>query len=129
MLRYSASLTRVYPRACGGTVNNYEAWITRKGLSPRLRGNHRPDTARVPLERSIPAPAGEPHSWATWAPLWWVYPRACGGTYYTDGMDSTIAGLSPRLRGNQGEGLSGRRCYGSIPAPAGEPPPPPCKPR
>ena len=32
----------VYPRGCGGTSKSVDKWITRTGLSPRVRGNRGP---------------------------------------------------------------------------------------
>ena len=55
---------RVYPRACGGTINRDPANTTNIGLSPRLRGNPRERGPFAGTHRSIPAPAGEP------LPIW-----------------------------------------------------------
>ena len=52
--------SRVYPRACGGTLAPPPNWIKCWGLSPRVRGNPQ---QRRPARRhhgSIPARAGEP---------------------------------------------------------------------
>ena len=70
----------VYARACGGT--SVARRITRGavGLSPRLRGNRLIAGLLHPIERSIPAPAGEPFQGAVGLAQRWVYPRACGGT-------------------------------------------------
>ena len=93
----------VYPRACGGTWGDIRDARGVIGLSPRLRGN----------------PYG----------LWWgavqgrVYPRACGGTSVNSVTFAGLIGLSPRLRGNLSLADPRVSTYGSIPAPAGEPPP------
>ena len=91
----------VYPRACGGTRSGPSLQVTSSGLSPRVRGN--PPLLWRPCARygSIPARAGEPGTpgWPT--PPTPVYPRACGGTSTTTGAASTVAGLSPRVRGNR----------------------------
>ena len=50
-----------------------------------------------------------------------VYPRACGGTTAPGIVVSYDPGLSPRVRGNHGEGLRGITRNRSIPARAGEP--------
>ena len=50
----------VYPRACGGTDLARSRPINLIGLSPRLRGNHRQPYRLRSVQRSIPAPAGEP---------------------------------------------------------------------
>ena len=55
----------VYPRACGGTISATPGMRPMVGLSPRLRGNHRPGPDRERHGRSIPAPAGEPRA-ADW---------------------------------------------------------------
>ena len=111
----------VYPRACGGTYAVIEEIRNPYGLSPRLRGNpHRAGRATV-VNRSIPAPAGEPCS--TCASRYWtkVYPRACGGTWPGPTAYCPARGLSPRLRGNPRRASSSAWYTGSIPAPAGEP--------
>ena len=38
-IRGSASMTKVYPRVCGGTQASLLRGYNRKGLSPRVRGN------------------------------------------------------------------------------------------
>ena len=94
---------------------------TRKGLSPRGRGNRIAYLAAVHEPGSIPAWAGEPSSlWPAYAPLP-VYPRVGGGTL-NDQLDTLDRdGLSPRGRGNPP--LYGRLMLPcrSIPAWAGEP--------
>ena len=54
--------SRVYPRVCGGTV--HKAWrvVYEQGLSPRVRGNRRPQPVADVALGSIPACAGEPPS-------------------------------------------------------------------
>ena len=49
------------------------------------------------------------------------HPRACGGTGGRECRPVSVAGLSPRLRGNQANGRHLVMPEGSIPAPAGEP--------
>ena len=86
-----------------------------------MRGNLRVrigDDLRV---GSIPARAGEPSSLEAYEVMLEVYPRACGGTVVGNGVDASINGLSPRVRGNP----TAQTQYGgikrSIPARAGEP--------
>ena len=50
------------------------------GLSPRVRGNLRPEEGSSPLSGSIPACTGEPGWGSRTAPSSWVYPRVYGGT-------------------------------------------------
>ena len=112
----------VYPRACGGTVNNTFSNIISTGLSPRLRGNQRHPTRDWNGSGSIPAPAGEPAPMPVPYTCAEVYPRACGGTGYAASRVAPVQGLSPRLRGNRLPLPEYIRVIGSIPAPAGEPP-------
>ena len=112
---------RVYPRVCGGTYHAGRHRPSPYGLSPRVRGNQ---DGRIVLQKahgSIPACAGEP-TWAASAiRLAMVYPRVCGGTAETRSPWMLEAGLSPRVRGNQGKAARRACSKGSIPACAGEP--------
>ncbi len=111
----------VYPRVCGGTIAHLWPLLRTKGLSPRVRGNHRASLASPADERSIPACAGEP--WQACVPVEFhgVYPRVCGGTTRSRRPSPPNEGLSPRVRGNQSD-LAGRNSQSrSIPACAGEP--------
>ena len=92
---------RVYPRACGGTPPQDLRRSRRRGLSPRVRGNHRFLT--ISCERAR------------------VYPRACGGTDSDESGPNGGHGLSPRVRGNLLQVLKDAELTGSIPARAGEP--------
>ena len=116
-----ARLFPVYPRACGGTWRNIGDNGLSRGLSPRLRGNHRLLTDATRNAGSIPALAGEPSLKGPSVLPSWVYPRACGGTqvYHSDFPFTT--GLSPRLRGNLITRPLSSFCRRSIPALAGEP--------
>ena len=70
----------VYPRVCGGTQKRLASWPLTRGLSPRMRGNHKKGADRSGLPRSIPAYAGEPLTVQTIDSDREVYPRVCGGT-------------------------------------------------
>ncbi len=74
------AIREVYPRACGGTTATSRARRSRRGLSPRVRGNRRSATAISAKTGSIPARAGEPDSGLFLGLFLGVYPRACGGT-------------------------------------------------
>ena len=113
--------TRVYPRASGGTRHRYGPGNTRRGLSPRERGNHRHDARLDRLERSIPARAGEPPTRPIRRPATTVYPRASGGTPCVPLRCLPAGGLSPRERGNLHVSEAEHVLYRSIPARAGEP--------
>ena len=92
------------------------------GLSPRVRGNHRPCglqhiTTVYPRVcggtlRRMPALSGRA-----------VYPRVCGGTHPVQRFRKRAStGLSPRVRGNPDAGMINQATSrGSIPACAGEP--------
>ena len=112
---------RVYPRVCGGTLDNRVFRHDDPGLSPRVRGN------RYGLQQhwlklgSIPACAGEPSKSLPFSWKGAVYPRVYGGTDVTNSAGDDARGLSPRVRGNHLQEGRARACYGSIPACAGEP--------
>ena len=112
---------RVYPRVCGGTTMIDPMRITCPGLSPRVRGNPFPSLAVGRRARSIPACAGEPVTCLPTKATYSVYPRVCGGTFATIRGRAGLIGLSPRVRGNPGEGGGFVRLPRSIPACAGEP--------
>ena len=114
-------LIAVYPRACGGTECAAFGPSVDCGLSPRLRGNRMRRPQRQGLQRSIPAPAGEPGPSPGRSDRHPVYPRACGGTGSGRARIATLNGLSPRLRGNLFGVQDHADAAGSIPAPAGEP--------
>ena len=111
----------VYPRVCGGTITSSTLCVILRGLSPRVRGNH-----RLPLEvrishGSIPACAGEPDSHRGSRSSQQVYPRVCGGTTLTSPNLQWLEGLSPRVRGNLSAVSHRNSSKRSIPACAGEP--------
>ena len=117
----NALALRVYPRVCGGTDLEAANALADDGLSPRVRGNPEHRLGPAARRRSIPACAGEP-----WRTCWrrrsrGVYPRVCGGTPGPSGRPTSIAGLSPRVRGNRERDHPVRDHRGSIPACAGEP--------
>ncbi len=125
------SLSRVYPRVCGGTLRLLGFLVGSKGLSPRVRGNLFLSSRASASGGSIPACAGEPCNPRRPTPGRRVYPRVCGGTRRGALRVARRAGLSPRVRGNLRLGHYAERRAGSIPACAGEPgdsPPAPCAP-
>ena len=116
----------VYPRACGATARTQAGRCPRRGLSPRLRGHRLHLPLWHPGHGSIPALAGPPIRYNNGWRFRKVYPRACGATEGSHGIDSLPKGLSPRLRGHP-RYLNGYRTdRRSIPALAG--PPPVCRP-
>ena len=115
------SSARVYPRVCGGTDGTTLETFRQDGLSPRVRGNRGRVVGHELVERSIPACAGEPSTWARPPHSGGVYPRVCGGTLYLGTTTALWWGLSPRVRGNHRDVEQGQPLKGSIPACAGEP--------
>ena len=118
------SSARVYPRVCGGTYRSSGICVWLAGLSPRVRGNHQVLPQQLRLRGSIPACAGEPSESASACRASRVYPRVCGGTALSGSTGRSLAGLSPRVRGNRLRRLLLLVRLGSIPACAGEPIPP-----
>ena len=108
---------------CGGTVLSPRSMSGCRGLSPRVRGNPglRPDL--LVSNRSIPACAGEPYEFIWPLVVETVYPRVCGGTCVPTARAGSVAGLSPRVRGNPHPYPKRIPPLGSIPACAGEPKP------
>ncbi len=117
----SSRNSRVYPRARGGTIISTKERLSTAGLSPRTRGNPVSSFIAVEGRGSIPAHAGEPRVGLVDIAASGVYPRARGGTLWMVGASLGSLGLSPRTRGNLGEGFCHVRYPGSIPAHAGEP--------
>ena len=114
----------VYPRTCGGTNVRVTHTDDYAGLSPHVRGNR---LVCLPLDEahgSIPARAGEPPPLPFPVPPHWVYPRTCGGTVMSMPIHWRLRGLSPHVRGNRPGVHPAQHVQGSIPARAGEPPPP-----
>ena len=92
-----------------------------KGLSPRVRGNHRAPRSALWSIGPIPACAGQP--WACWHDVEFdrAYPRVCGATCSGTCARQSAQGLSPRVRGNRGQMASLAPMWGPIPACAGQP--------
>ena len=123
--RYFIDRTKVYPRVCGGTMSGFCTRHTRRGLSPRVRGNLWPSYWLSVTTGSIPACAGEPgKAKIVYGPKE-VYPRVCGGTPCNGSGHLPPMGLSPRVRGNRLGSEPTGNVTGSIPACAGEPHSPP----
>ena len=111
----------VYPRVGGGTRFHQQRAGSRRGLSPRGRGNLVKSVREATLGRSIPAWAGEPDGNYAGTGRAAVYPRVGGGTLGCPVALFTCAGLSPRGRGNPPWATPLARSRRSIPAWAGEP--------
>ena len=96
---------------------------TGKGLSPRVRGNHRLRDPEPDISGSIPTCAGEPIHDAVDSLSGRVYPRVCGGTRGDKRCRTTrLSGSIPACAGEPGDGPQSESVMdGSIPACAGEP--------
>ena len=111
----------VYPHAGGGTEHT-KSWIReRRGLSPRLWGNHLLGRLGRAARGSIPTPVGEPHLHVQRIANRRVYPHACGATKISLTGPRSGPGLSPRLWGNRSRRSRSLLLPGSIPTPVGEP--------
>ena len=117
----SCAVRTVYPRVCGGTRVTLPAASCARGLSPRVRGNHRPRRRHPHDPGSIPACAGEPRRSPTTPARARVYPRVCGGTPVGRTPEVGFHGLSPRVRGNLPQRPPLLVSPRSIPSCAGEP--------
>ena len=115
------TISKVYPRVCGGTRRAGRRAGMLTGLSPRMRGNRSPGFPRAAPARSIPAYAGEPPCQNRQLPHSGVYPRVCGGTIAARVCSPHCDGLSPRMRGNPAGVRAAYSDTRSIPAYAGEP--------
>ena len=117
----SRFVAEVYPRVCGGTQHRSARRTRNRGLSPRVRGNHRGRGVVREWHGSIPACAGEPNPEMYYQYHRQVYPRVCGGTALWPLSLRRPRGLSPRVRGNPSRSALRAHTSRSIPACAGEP--------
>ena len=79
-LEHALPGVQVYPRVCGGTRRRWAGRRSRRGLSPRVRGNQSPIPGNAIFSGTIPACAGEPAGRRAGSRRVGVYPRVCGGT-------------------------------------------------
>ena len=109
----------VHPRACGEHERAVIDNTPGGGPSPRLRGTLFRVVGSPPLDRSIPAPAGNTPRLTESSVPWAVHPRACGE--HPCGIIASYfeTGPSPRLRGTRTRPRSSSPTARSIPAPAG----------
>ncbi len=119
--RSTRTARRGHPRVGGGTRANRCPPITIVGPSPRGRGNRAPGGERAPVDRAIPAWAGEPRHGGVGEACATGHPRVGGGTGRRTSPEQIAAGPSPRGRGNPCERGADQGAGGAIPAWAGEP--------
>ena len=94
------AVLKVYPRVGGATRSTSSVSIHSRGLSPRGRGNQVHFLGLDPLPGSIPAWAGQPQLRVDVRGADEVYPRVGGATVAISCAIVSLAGLSPRGRGN-----------------------------
>ena len=87
-----------------------------------MRGNRATSDKTYHLLGPIPACAGQPRSAPDTPQRCWAYPRVCGATGVAIAGIATLAGLSPRVRGNHSPAGAEAGQIGPIPACAGQPP-------
>ena len=110
----------VYPRVCGGSLDDAPCAGPALGLSPRVRGKRWRGGSRCPVKGSIPACAGEAHQRRPLHRWQQVYPRVCGGSDLGYPVLHLCEGLSPRVRGKRITASCCAAVARSIPACAGE---------
>ena len=113
--------SRDHPRGCGGTDAPKAKKGPKQGPSPRVRGNPMEESRTDLVAGTIPAGAGEPSQTMASFFRYRDHPRGCGGTSKPDWKSSTVAGPSPRVRGNPMPRRRASSLSGTIPAGAGEP--------
>ncbi len=110
-----------HPRGRGGTATIARPPTRGKGPSPRTRGNPLRCAARILVNRTIPADAGEPWQRGKKPRRCRDHPRGRGGTLAKTSLLNHLQGPSPRTRGNRQQDEQGAVRRGTIPADAGEP--------
>ena len=109
----------VHPRACGErSVHAIHARVF-AGSSPRVRGTPEDERHICPLQRFIPARAGNAASRRCLSVSSSVHPRACGERLSSSSDDPQRCGSSPRVRGTRRHRLLFRKGQRFIPARAG----------
>ena len=106
----------------GETGDVTQSGAVAEGLSPHVRGNRRDDSGGPAGRGSIPACTGKPAAPGGGQHVREVYPRMYGETGAAATIGSGGGGLSPHVRGNQGQPLAVATGRGSIPACTGKPP-------
>ena len=91
------------------------------GLSPHVRGIRLIKRLELILKGSIPACTGNPVHPKLSDFSFWVYPRMYGESVVIYAKDGQDLGLSPHVRGIQGDMVDNLKEEGSIPACTGNP--------
>ena len=116
----SALISRVHPRACGGSRAPVNDRSHHPGTSPRVRGKRALPPDVHDDAGYIPARAGEAPPCRPSPPRLQVHPRACGGSTLWRATRELTTGTSPRVRGKLPKSLRLLAAKRYIPARAGE---------
>ena len=109
----------VHPRACGEHGTPRKTTIQVFGSSPRMRGTRHFDRGFPPVDRFIPAHAGNTPAASVQIHPDAVHPRACGEHLTTACLSLKTHGSSPRMRGTPSQPYAIYRRVRFIPAHAG----------
>ena len=101
--RNISAQTTDHPRACGANSMLRRDSIVVSGSSPRVRGKHAAHFVGQPLERIIPARAGQTRRYWRTSPGSSDHPRACGANSVKQRTVPHVHGSSPRVRGKQSD--------------------------
>ena len=115
-----SSHPRAHPRGCGADGDAARGEEAVQGSSPRVRGRRTSCLFLRPLERLIPAGAGQTFAGGSRNALTWAHPRGCGADLALSLWVHHFGGSSPRVRGRRGRGEFGLQVLGLIPAGAGQ---------
>ena len=108
-----------HPRACGELASAPAPITLSNGSSPRMRGTPFTGKKVNPLDRIIPAHAGNSCPTTTPARCLADHPRACGELTCAHSRLASVIGSSPRMRGTRSPRPFRRRQGWIIPAHAG----------
>ena len=108
-----------HPRVCGEHCVGRSNHLRPTGSSPRMRGTQRYGSTYEQAAGIIPAYAGNTRIALFRFRKTWDHPRVCGEHTLTGSPRSTCKGSSPRMRGTPFFCFTACRCFGIIPAYAG----------
>ena len=109
-----------HPRACGANSTSFVMVLLVDGSSPRMRGKPGVVNTWSPIDRIIPAHAGQTISPHPQSDVPADHPRACGANFVKAVPALASAGSSPRMRGKPVVFPRGRGNRRIIPAHAGQ---------
>ena len=107
-LRGGVEAAPVHPRVCGERAPLPRGIHPATGSSPRVRGTPHPGVRRRPVERFIPACAGNAHRYRGASIRPPVHPRVCGERNPAASVTARANGSSPRVRGTPAASATGR---------------------